>query len=140
MEKFRSDVKFPVIKMSVTDEELLYEAIADLPDYQTETDGSANYDFDKLDKVIFQLADKWIEVDNKTKILWTFLLLYKCHSVKKVSELLVKKNGDPIKEGTVNKYRTEAIRDIKEWVKKDAKVREEIKDVLEEKYHDSRER
>jgi hypothetical protein len=140
LEKFRSDIKFPVIKMSVTDEELLYEAIADLPDYPTETDASTNYDFDKLDKVIFQLADRWIGEDNKKKILWTFLLLYKCHSVKKVSELLVKKNGDSIKEGTVNKYRTEAIRDIKEWVKKDDKVREKIKDVLEEQYHDSRER
>ena len=140
MEKFRKDIKCSLVKMSIRDPDLLYEALDHILYDQTDNNEIKDYEFGKIDQIIFDLANKWIIENNKKRILFTFLLLYRCHSMEKVRELFIKKDFECLKMETINRYRTEAISDIKKYLISDKNARNSIKKAIEEQYGESAKR
>jgi hypothetical protein len=139
VEEFKNEIKLSLAKISVQEPDLLYEIIADLSNNSTYEEKKEKYKFTDFDKIIFRLTNKWIEDGKKMRILWTFLLLYKCHSVVEVASFLVKKDGTSLKISTINRYRTQAIKDIIGFAN-NAKIKLEIEEVLKRQYYGSRNR
>lgn len=134
MDQFRKDIRLPLIKASISDPDLLYEAIADIPDYPVQNE-EQEYEFDELDRAVLKLADNFIFENHKKQIFWTFMFLYKCHSIEETARLLVGGNGKALPKSTVNRYRTEAISEMKRYIKSDIKLQREILETVKKRYY-----
>ena len=49
-------------------------------------------------------------------------------------ELFAKSDEEPLRRGTINRYRTQAIADLKNWVNDDEELKEKIRKAIEEQY------
>lgn len=134
MDQFRKDIRLPLIKVSVIDPNLLYEAIADIPDYVVNNEDK-KYDFDELDKIILRLANNFLFDDRKNQIFLTFIFLYQCKSIEETSRLLANNNKKALPAATVNRYRTKAIEDMKRYIISDLKLQKEILETVKKRYN-----
>ena len=104
------------------------------------------YVYDDFDGIVLRVANDILRIRKKReskKLLDVFWYLYSCYQEEETCAYVTKKNKqgqqEPLKIGTVRRYRREGVKKLKQRLRNDENLKEEICKAIKKRYYEEQE-